>query len=135
MGNNQLLICKSCKKEIHSEADSCTQCGDKDPFLFKELKSKRKELAIKTSIYLFLPALIIAGLINGALEIKAPVTYIIAFATWIGLICIARYFYVNNRLWNLVDSYGRTYKDMLGYNADEMVLKKWHNKAKDIVFE
>lgn len=135
MENNQLLICKSCKKEIHSEADSCTQCGDKDPFLFKELKSKRKELHIKTLIYLFLPALIIAGLINGALGIKDPMTYLIGVATWIGLYWITRYFYVNNLLWNLVYDHERIYKNMLGNNADEMELEEWHNKAKDIVFE
>ena len=35
---NSCIYCKNCKASLSVEADSCPNCGDKDPFYFKRIK-------------------------------------------------------------------------------------------------
>ena len=128
------LYCKCCKTRLHIDSDSCSKCGDRDPFYFKRIK--RFEIISGGGA-----CILILGILYFASEymgLRLNIT-----PEWLEFVCYMVIFFILTGIFTvlirrlLFQSYIRDYENIMYRILNEIghseAIKHWKAKVQKIL--
>ncbi len=128
------VYCKNCKSSLSIDAESCPNCGDKDPFYLKKIKR------IENITY-WIGAAIVFSLIYFASEYMG--LRINLKPEWLGLVCYMIVWFILCYIFSLlvrrilfqstIKDYERMMQRLFNDIGNPAAIERWRAKVKDIL--